>query len=173
MSNELLKLIDKSVELEYNMEFLYHDFAVKQKEHENFWYFLAKEESEHGSLIADFKPLVEMNQYSIELAFVDLKELDYMNQLIVELRKQYATENYNIADTLNLSLILESSAAEQHYWYVVENSSDDKVINAFKFLAKADDSHKVRIKNYMNILDIKENKEKYQVIIDYLYDSVK
>ena len=42
MSNELLKLIDKSEELEYNMEFLYHDFAVKQKEHEIFWYFWQK-----------------------------------------------------------------------------------------------------------------------------------
>ena len=80
MSNELLKLIDKSVELEYNMEFLYHDFAVKQKEHENFWYFLAKEESEHGSLIAGFKPLVEMNQSPNDLAFVNVNELNYMNK---------------------------------------------------------------------------------------------
>ena len=149
MGNDLIKLAEEAMRLEYNVSKLYMIFRDTHPEDADFWWQLVIEEGNHAALIKSgleyFAPVVSLP----EEMFPAMEEMVKANKNLESLLKQYTAELPSRETAFNVALKTEMSAGEIHFQQVMTKSADSKVLAMFQKLNQDDKDHAKRIRAYM------------------------
>ena len=149
MDNDLMKLAQEAMRLEYNVSKLYMIFRDTYAEDAAFWWQLVIEEGNHAALIKSgrdyFMPTVSLP----EEMFPSMEELQEANKGLESLLEQYEANPPSRETAFNVALKTEISAGEIHFQQTMTKSADSKVLEMFQKLNQGDKDHAERIRAYM------------------------
>lgn len=152
MSEDILRIIDESINLERNIASLYIFFHGIYPDDSDFWWKLALEETNHASLLESgrdyFMPADELFPYQIIPT-----SLGFITKTISEIEtrlEEYKTSTPSRESAFNLALKLEESTGELHFQQTITmENSNSEALELFKRLNKEDKDHALRIREYM------------------------
>ena len=154
MKEEFKKLIEKAIELEFNVADLYVQFYHLFPSDAAFWWQLAIEEKNHAALL---KTVQQMNDSHVEIppdfypaGIYALEESNRkISDAILDIKK-----NPDRHRALRTAYELENSAGEIHYESFANSTSSSRVAKIFQKLNGGDINHAQRIRDYMNQLGL-------------------
>jgi len=158
MGNDLIKLAEEAMRLEYNVSKLYMIFRDAHPEDANFWWQLVIEEGNHAALIKsgrDYFMPVGVFPDGMLSAMEDIQEA---NKELESLLQKYAVEPPSRETAFNVALKVEMSAGEIHFQQTMTRAAGSKVLAMFQRLNQDDKDHAKRIRAYME-----ENKITIQI----------
>lgn len=141
-------------EIELNASVLYYKFSIIYSDDFHFWFYLSLEEKNHSSLI---KSAIEFDNLDINIDNFLPDDIDsvilfnkYLNELIITINEnqQYLSRT----ETFETAMLIENSISEKHFQNIMENASNDKLVNIFKKLNGDDKHHYERLLQYYNQL---------------------
>ncbi|MCD6174727.1 MAG: hypothetical protein J7K65_03030 [Planctomycetes bacterium] len=149
MDNNLIKLAEEAMRLEYNVSKLYMIFRDAYPEDEQFWWQLVIEEGNHAALIKSgldyFMPVGLFPDGMLPL----MEELQEANKELGSLLEKYTANPPSRETAFNVALKTEMSAGEIHFQNTMTKSADSKVLAMFQKLNQDDKDHAKRIRAYM------------------------
>ena len=149
MGNNLIKLAEEAMRLEYNVSKLYMIFRDAYPEDTAFWWQLVIEESNHAALIKSgrdyFMPVMDFPD-GIFPAMEDMREA---NKELESLLEKYEADPPSREIAFNVALKTEMSAGELHFQQTMTKSADSKILELFQKLNQDDKDHAKRIRAYM------------------------
>ena len=149
-----LKYLDEAVQNELNVSCLYKIFYEYYPEDYIFWWQLSIEEENHASLLRSGKEFHKVVNIPFDISESDMKVLSELNKgfpSIVEEFKKNPSRKY----AFDIALHLENSVNEIHYQnFMINNEKDDQISRIFKKLNDDDIDHAIRIKKYMEEINI-------------------
>ena len=149
MGNDLIKLAEEAMRLEYNVGKLYMIFRDTHPEDSDFWWQLVIEEGNHAALIKsgrDYFMPVGVFPDGMLPAMEDMQEA---NKELESLLQKYAVEPPSRETAFNVALKMEMSAGEIHFQQTMTRAADSKVLAMFQKLNQDDKDHAKRIRAYM------------------------
>ena len=155
MDDDIISIIDESIDLELNVSNLYSIFHKVFPDDASFWWKLEMEENNHAALIRSGKEcFLPINKFPDGLLANSLRELKDTNRKIVSLIKKYEEIPPSREEALNIAIELENSAGELHFQYFMDQEVGPKINEIFKRLNKDDKDHAMRIRSYMESHEI-------------------
>ena len=149
MGNDLIKLAEEAMRLEYNVSKLYMIFRDAHPEDEDFWWQLVIEEGNHAALIKSgvkyFMPAVSLP----EELFPAMEDMEKVNKELESLLEKYESDPPSRETAFNVALKAELSAGEIHFQQTMTKPTDSKVLAMFQKLNQDDKDHAKRIRAYM------------------------
>jgi len=149
MDNNLIKLAEEAMRLEYNVSKLYMIFRDTYPQDAAFWWQLVIEESNHAALIKS-----GLNYFLPAGLFPDevlpaMGDMQGANKGLESLLEKYAADPPSRETALNVALKTEMSAGEIHFQRTMTKNADSKVLAMFQKLNQDDKDHARRIRAYM------------------------
>lgn len=157
MSNKLMDLVNKAMELEFNIGKLYIKFRDICPEDAEFWWKLVIEKNNHAVLIrsgADF--FMETGLFPAEILPSFLSDLQEANNKLASLLEQYDKNPPSREDAFNIALETERLVGEIHFPRMMTKPADSRT-KLFQKLNEDDKDHIERIQAYMTAKGIKES----------------
>lgn len=149
MDNDLVKLAEEAIRLEYNVSRLYMIFRDAHPEDAQFWWQLVIEEGNHAALIKSgleyFMPLGIFPEGMLP----EMADLQEANAELESLLEQYEASPPSRETAFNIALKTEMSAGEIHFQRTMTKEADSKVLKMFQKLNEDDKDHAKRIRDYM------------------------
>ena len=158
MGNDLIKLAEEAMRLEYNVGKLYMIFRDAHPEDQDFWWQLVIEEGNHAALIKSGRDYFMPVGVFPEGMFPAMEEMEKANKELESLLKKYTADPPSRETAFNVALKTEISAGEIHFQNTMTKPADSKVLAMFQKLNQEDKDHAKRIQAYM-----KENKITVQI----------
>ena len=156
--DDLLKLADEAMQLEYNVSKLYIVFRDSYPEDSDFWWKLVIEESNHAALIkSGIESFMPKDLFPSEILHPELEELQEANKELLSLLNKYEISQPTRETAFNLALKIERSAGEIHFQNTMTKQTDSEVLKLFQKLNQDDIDHAKRIQAYMKEKGIKES----------------
>lgn len=147
--NDLIKLIDESIELELNVSKLYSLFHKLFPEHGDFWWTLSIEEKNHASLLLTGKQhFTSMGMVPENILATRLEILEVTNYELKFLIDKFSQTPPEEEDAFNLAIQIEESAGELHFQKFMNSGSNNPLEEIFRNLNNDDRDHAKRIKRY-------------------------
>ena len=146
---DIIKYLEESVKLEYNVSELYIIFAEQFTEDYNFWWKIANEELNHASLLKTAIEFAKMNDFKDILIVGDIDDLIKMNNNFDNIIKDFLI-NPSRVKCFDIALEIENSAGESHYQETMSIHSDNEIVKIFQKLNQEDIDHYNRINKYKN-----------------------
>ena len=157
MNDDLIKLANEAMRLEYNVSKLYMIFRDAYPEDAEFWWKLVIEESNHAALIKSGLDYFMPEGYFPDEIFPSMDELQKTNRELVSLLEKYINHPPSRETAFNLALEIEMSAAEIHFQNTMTKQTDSEVLKLFQKLNEDDKDHEKRIRAYMKEKGIEES----------------
>ena len=149
MSNDLIKLAEEAMRLEYNVGKLYMIFRDAYPQDADFWWQLVIEENNHAALIkSGLDYFMPMGVFPDGM-FPSMEDIQATNKELKSLLEQYAADPPAREEAFNVALKTEMSAGEIHFQQTMTKSADSKVLAMFQKLNQDDKDHADRIRAYM------------------------
>ncbi len=149
MSEDLIKLAQEAMRLEYNVSKLYMIFRDAYPEDAAFWWQLVIEESNHAALIKSGLDYFMPENLFPEEMLPAMEDIQEANEGLEAMLKKYAAEPPSREEAFNVALKTEMSAGEIHFQKTMVKSADSKVLAMFQKLNQDDKDHAKRIRAYM------------------------
>ncbi|MFZ9033615.1 MAG: hypothetical protein ACO21J_06660 [Anaerohalosphaeraceae bacterium] len=149
MGNDLIKLAEEAMQLEYNVGELYMIFRDAHPEDADFWWRLVIEEGNHAALIKSGRDYFMPVGVFPEGMFPAMEEMEKANQELESLLKKYTADPPSREVAFNVALKTEMSAGELHFQHTMSRPADSKVLELFQTLNQDDKDHAKRIRDYM------------------------
>ena len=153
MGNDLIKLAEEAMQLEYNVSKLYMIFRDTHPEDSAFWWELVIEEGNHAALIKSGRDYFMPVGIFPEGMFPEMEDMQQANAELESLLEKYTADPPSREVAFNVALKTEISAGEIHFQNTMTKPADSKVLAMFQKLNQEDKDHAKRIRAYM-----KENK---------------
>ncbi len=149
MDNDLIKLAEEAIRLEYNVSKLYMIFRDAYPEDEQFWWQLVIEEGNHAALIKS-----GLDYFMPAGVFPDgllpaMEDMQGANKELQFLLEEYTANPPSRETAFNVALKTEMSAGEIHFQNTMTKSADSRVLAMFQKLNQDDKDHAKRIRAYM------------------------
>ena len=149
MSDDLIKLAQEAMRLEYNVSKLYMIFRDAHPDDAAFWWQLVIEESNHAALIrSGLEYFMPAGLFPVEM-LSSMEELQEANKELEFLLEKYMDDPPSRETAFNVALKMEMSAGEIHFQQTMTKSADSKVLAMFQRLNQDDKDHAKRIRAYM------------------------
>ena len=149
MGNDLIKLAEEAMQLEYNVSKLYMIFRDAHPEDADFWWRLVIEEGNHAALIKSGRDYFMPVGVFPEGMFPAMEEMEKANKELESLLKKFTVEPPSREVAFNVALKTEMSAGELHFQHTMSRHADSKVLELFQKLNQDDKDHAKRIRAYM------------------------
>ena len=149
MTDDLIKLAEEAMRLEYNVSKLYMIFRDAHPEDEDFWWQLVIEEGNHAALIKSGRDYFMPVGVFPEGMFPAMEEMEKANKQLESLLKKYTADPPSREVAFNVALKTEMSAGELHFQHTMAKPADSKVLELFQKLNQDDKDHAKRIRAYM------------------------
>jgi hypothetical protein len=149
MGDNLVKLAEEAMQLEYNVSKLYMIFRDTHPEDSDFWWQLVIEEGNHAALIkSGIEYFIPVGVFP-EGMFPEMEDMQQANAELQSLLEQYATDPPSRETAFNVALKTEMSAGEMHFQRTMTKTADSKILDLFQKLNEDDKDHAKRILAYM------------------------
>ncbi len=149
MSNDLIKLAEEAMRLEYNVSKLYMIFRDAYPEDAAFWWQLVIEEGNHAALIKSARDYFMPVGVFPDGMFPVMEDMQEANVELESLLEQYAADPPSREIAFNVTLKTEMSAGEIHFQNTMTKIADSKILEMFQKLNQDDKDHAKRIRAYM------------------------
>lgn len=150
MDKDINKIIDESIDLEFNISNLYSIFYDLYIEDSDFWWELQMEEKNHASLLRSIKEFfIPYGKIPSGLLVKELNTLKESNNEILRIIDRVKSVTPTREECFDIALQLEDSASETHYQMFMENNSGDKFSEVIQTLNREDKDHAERITKYI------------------------
>ena len=149
MGDNLIKLAEEAMQLEYNVSKLYMIFRDAHPEDQDFWWQLVIEEGNHAALIKSGRDYFMPVGVFPEGMFPAMEEMEKANKQLESLLKKYTAAPPSREVAFNVALKTEMSAGELHFQHTMAKPADSKVLELFQKLNQDDKDHAKRIRAYM------------------------
>ena len=149
MGNDLIKLSEEAMRLEYNVSKLYMIFRDTHPEDSAFWWQLVIEEGNHAALIKSGLEYFMPVGVFPEGMFAEMADLQQANAELESLLEQYEINPPSREAAFNTALKTEMSAGEMHFQCTMTSEADSKILELFQRLNQDDKEHAKRIRDYM------------------------
>jgi len=150
MNDDIVSLLDESINLERNVSELYSLFHNLFTDDAGFWWKLVLEEQHHAALIRcgkeNFEPL---NKFPHNLLHHNLQDLKDTNGKLRSLITEFQSNPPSREEAFNAALKIENSAGELHFQKFMSQESSLTIEKIFKELNRDDKDHAMRIRSYM------------------------
>ncbi len=140
ITSDIIRYFEESIKVENNLSELYLLFSQTYLEDREFWWTLSLEEKNHAALIESEKLFYKVHAFPDELFSLDLDELIKLNGTLNS-KIEHFKINQTRENAFKTALELENSALEHHYQEIVESNSNDRAVQLFKQLNRADKDH--------------------------------
>jgi len=151
MNNDVISLIEESINLELNVSDLYLIFHELFPDDAKFWLNLTLEEKNHAAIFRSGKDV--LNQLKIfphNLLHHNLQDLKDTNSTLLSLIKSFKNTPPSREEAFNIALKIEISAAELHFQDFMDEETNSEIVQFFQKLNKNDKDHFMRIRSYMD-----------------------
>jgi ferritin len=149
MSEDLIKLAQEAMRLEYNVSKLYMIFRDAYPQDAAFWWQLVIEEGNHAALIKSGISYFMPAELFPDGMLPAMEEMQEANKELESLIEKYAANPPSRETAFSVALKTEMSAGEIHFQNTMTKSADSKVLEMFQKLNQDDKDHAKRIRAYM------------------------
>ena len=149
MDNNMIKLAEEAMRLEYNVSKLYMVFRDTHPEDADFWWQLIIEEGNHAALIKSGRDYFMPVGAFPDGMFPAMEDMEEANKELESLLEKYASDPPSRKIAFNVALKTEMSAGEIHFQNTMTKSADSKMLAMFQKLNQDDKDHAKRIRAYM------------------------
>jgi hypothetical protein len=149
MDNNLMKLAEEAIRLEYNVSKLYMIFRDAYPDDADFWWQLVIEEGNHAALIKSGRDYFMPAGIFPDGMLPSMEKLQEANKELESLLEQYEASPPSRETAFNVALKMEMSAGEIHFQETMTKSVDSEVLAMFQKLNQDDKNHAKRIRAYM------------------------
>lgn len=133
-------LIESLSDTEETIARLYEVYSNVQPEHEEFWFGLVIQETDHSNLVHELTRKLE-NGTATFIADIDMTdEIRKLDEFLKGELARAQTEYMSFTDALEVAIKIEKSIAKQGFYTFIKNPSGD-VNETIQRLRHADSSH--------------------------------
>jgi ferritin len=151
MNNDVISLIDESINLELNVSYIYFIFSELFPDDAKFWRDLVLEEKNHAAIFRSAKDvLTQLKIFPHNLLYHNLQDLKDTNSTLHSLIKSFKNTPPSREEAFNIALKIEISASELHFQDFMDEETNSELVQFFQKLNKNDKDHAVRIRSYMD-----------------------
>ena len=152
MNEEILDLLELSLELELKIAELYRFYSRCFSEDAAFWWKLSMEEGNHAALIkSGIQNYAPVDKYPKEMIYPVTEEWKDLLRFIDRQLDQFTKKSPDREQAVQLAIALENSAGEKHYQNAMEYPEGSRMLKLFQRLNDGDRDHAQRIRHYFKI----------------------